>query len=278
MFSCVWKALKLFCSFQLNQSSHVNQGTDSNPFSLDAFAVFMFHVLQRVNHSGNLDKASLNAGYVLLMFYLLYQGNSRKYFEDELVERFSSLVNMPLLKPNKSLLPVSLRSFMEEGINLYNLHTNRHGRLEPTKGSYAQQWAKWEKKLRDTLSATAEYLNSVQVPFEFTAQQVEEQLRKIAKGEYTVPSIEKRKLEPFLLLLSIYLLQKSKVSLTNCPGRTPRSKLSLRTSIWRTSSRINVNFRLRVSKLYFCHLCFVHHFTMSFSVLILLAYVKNIKY
>ena len=36
-------------------------------------------------------------------------------------------------------------------------------RLESTKGSYAQEWAKWEKKLRDTLSANAEHLNSIQV-------------------------------------------------------------------------------------------------------------------
>ena len=77
---------------------------------------------------------------------------------------------MPLLKPNKSLLPVSLRSILEEGTNLYNHHTSKHGRLESTKGSYAQEWAKWEKKLRDTLSATAEYLNSIQVPFEFAVQ------------------------------------------------------------------------------------------------------------
>ena len=97
------------------------------------------------------------------MFYHFYEGKSRKYFEDELVERFGSLVKMPLLKPDKSLLPVSLRSILEVGINLYNLHTNRHGRLESTKGLYAREWAKWEKKLRDTLSANAEYLNSIQV-------------------------------------------------------------------------------------------------------------------
>lgn len=81
-------------------------GTYSNPFSLDALAVFMFRVLQRVNHpvqfqscffkhplgngslsailrltfffflKGNLDKASPNAGYVLLMFYHLYEGKA----------------------------------------------------------------------------------------------------------------------------------------------------------------------------------------------------------
>ena len=43
-----------------------SQGTDTNPFDLDALTVFMFRVLQRVNHSGSLDKNSKNAGYVLL--------------------------------------------------------------------------------------------------------------------------------------------------------------------------------------------------------------------
>ena len=39
--------------------------------------------------------------------------------------------------------------------------------------------------------------------------------------------------------------------------------------------RINVNFRSRVGKFYFCHLCFMHDLTMSFSVLVLLTCVKN---
>ncbi|XVE59773.1 hypothetical protein DITRI_Ditri05aG0074000 [Diplodiscus trichospermus] len=193
----VWKQIEKMCHSTRASAVPVipdSEGTYSNPFSLDALAVFMFRVLQRVNHPGNLDKASPNAGYVLLMFYLLYEGKSRKYFEDELVERFGSLVKMPLLKPDRSPLPDSLRSVLEEGIDLYNLHTKRHGRLESTKGTYAQEWAKWEKKLRDTMSANAEYLNSIQVPFEFAVQQVLEQLRKIAKGEYTIPSTEKRKL------------------------------------------------------------------------------------
>ncbi|KAE8656713.1 putative exonuclease V-like [Hibiscus syriacus] len=169
-----------------------SEGTDSNPFALDALAVFMFRVLQRVNHPGNLDKSSPNVGYVMLMFYHLYDGKSRKYFEEELVERFGSLVKMPLLKPDRSPLPASLISVLEEGIDLYNLHTKRHGRLESNKGSYAQEWVKWEKKSRDIVSTNAEYLNSIQVPFEFAVQQVLEQLRKIAKGDYTLPSAEKK--------------------------------------------------------------------------------------
>ncbi|KAK8645408.1 hypothetical protein V6N13_119238 [Hibiscus sabdariffa] len=192
----VWKQIENMCHSTRASAIPIipdSEGTDSNPFALDALAVFMFRVLQRVNHPGNLDKSSPNAGYVMLMFYHLYDGKSRKYFEDELVERFGSLVKMPLLKPDRNPLPASLISVLEEGINLYNLHTKRHGRLESNKGSYTQEWTKWEKKLRDILSANAEYLNSIQVPFEFAVQQVLEQLRKIAKGDYTVPSTEKKK-------------------------------------------------------------------------------------
>lgn len=38
-------------------------------------------------------------------------------------------------------------------------------RLEPTKGTYVKEWAKWEKQLRETLLGNAEYLNSIQVRF-----------------------------------------------------------------------------------------------------------------
>lgn len=40
-------------------------------------------------------------------------------------------------------------------------------RLESTKGTYAKEWAKWEKQLREVLLANAEYLNSVQVIINF---------------------------------------------------------------------------------------------------------------
>ncbi|CAK9174417.1 unnamed protein product [Ilex paraguariensis] len=170
-----------------------SEGTETNPFSLDALAVFMFRVLHRVNHPGNLDKASPNAGYVLLMFYHLYEGKSRKEFESELIERFGSIVKMPLLTPDRNPLPEPVKSVLEEGINLYKLHTNRHGRLESTKGMYTKDWAKWEKQLREILFDNSGYLNSVQAPFELSVKQVLEQLRAIAKGEYTTPRTEKRK-------------------------------------------------------------------------------------
>ncbi|CAL9242475.1 unnamed protein product, partial [Arabidopsis halleri] len=60
-------------------------------------------------------------------------------------------------------------------------------RLESTKGTYAAEWTKWEKQLRDTLVANSEYLNSIQVPFESVVHLVREELKKIAKGEYKPP-------------------------------------------------------------------------------------------
>ncbi|XP_058202693.1 tRNA ligase 1-like [Rhododendron vialii] len=192
----VWSRIEEMCRNTRASAVPVvpdSEGTETNPFSLDALSVFMFRVLQRVNHPGNLDKNSPNAGYVLLMFYNLYDGKSRKEFEGELIERFGSLVKMPLLKPDRSPLPDSLKSILEEGINLFKLHQTRHGRLESTKGSYANDWAKWEKQLRETLCASADYLNSIQVPFEVAVEQVVEQLRSVVKGDYKMPSTQKRK-------------------------------------------------------------------------------------
>ncbi|XP_076947085.1 tRNA ligase 1-like [Bidens hawaiensis] len=170
-----------------------SEGTESNPFSLDALAVFIYRVLNRVNHPGNLDKSSPNVGYVLLMFYHLYEGKNRSEFESELIERFGSLVKMPLLKSERSPLPDSVKTVLEEGINLYRLHTNRHGRSEPSKGTYKNEWVLWEKRLREVLSRNADYLTSIQVPFEFAVNQVMEQLKRIMKGEYVTPVSEKRK-------------------------------------------------------------------------------------
>ncbi|XP_019448701.1 PREDICTED: uncharacterized protein LOC109351630 isoform X6 [Lupinus angustifolius] len=193
----VWRQIEDMCHRTKAYAVPVvpeSEGTDSNPFALDALAVFIFRVLQRVNHPGNLDKASPNAGYVLLMFYHLYENKSRKDFEGELIERFGSLIKMPLLKSDRSPLPEAVQSILEEGVDLYMLHTKRHGRLESTKGSYAKEWIKWEKQLRDILCGNAEYFNSIQVPFEFAVKHVLEQLRSISKGDYSPPDTEKRKL------------------------------------------------------------------------------------
>ncbi|KAK4709518.1 hypothetical protein R3W88_030443 [Solanum pinnatisectum] len=193
----VWKQIENMCLSTKASAIPVipdSEGTEINPFSIDALAVFIFRVLQRVNHPGNLDKSSANAGYVMLMFYHLYDGKNRQEFESELIERFGSLVRIPLLKPERSPLPDSVRSIVQEGINLYRLHTNKHGRLESTKGTYVKEWVKWEKQLRDILLGNADYLNSIQVPFEFAVKEVLEQLKAIARGEYAAPSSEKRKL------------------------------------------------------------------------------------
>ncbi|KAF9606927.1 hypothetical protein IFM89_030225 [Coptis chinensis] len=100
----VWRQIEDMCRSTRASAVPVisdSPGTDSNPFSLDALAVFMFRVLQRVNHPGNLDKMSPNAGYVLLMFYHLYEGKNSREFESELVERFGTVIKMPLIKAER---------------------------------------------------------------------------------------------------------------------------------------------------------------------------------
>ncbi|KAM0863572.1 hypothetical protein ACQ4PT_044515 [Festuca glaucescens] len=113
----VWRQIEDMCGTTKAAAVPVipdSEGTDSNPFSLEALAVFMFRVLQRVNHPGNLDKASPNPGYVLLMFYNLYDGKSRREFESELYERFGSLIKMPLLKPDRAPLPGDVKGILDE--------------------------------------------------------------------------------------------------------------------------------------------------------------------
>ncbi|XP_031280751.1 tRNA ligase 1 isoform X4 [Pistacia vera] len=224
----VWRQIESMCRSTRASAVPVvpdSKGTDTNPFSLDALAVFMFRVLQRVNHPGNLDKNSPNAGYVLLMFYHLYDGKSREEFERELVERFGSLIKMPLLKDDRSPLPDGVKSVLEEGINLYKLHTNRHGRLESTKGSYAKEWAKWEKQLRDTLDSNADYIGSVQVPFESAVKQVLEQLRLVAKGEHETPSAEKRKSGAIVFAAVSLPVTEIQSLLKNLSGKDPNIEL-----------------------------------------------------
>ncbi|KAK3126607.1 hypothetical protein QOZ80_7AG0559280 [Eleusine coracana subsp. coracana] len=192
----VWSQIENMCGTTKAAAVPVipdSEGTDSNPFSLEALAVFMFRVLQRVNHPGNLDKTSPNAGYVLLMFYHLYDGKSRREFENELYERFGSVVKMPLLKSDRTPLPGDVKGILDEGISLFRLHQSRHGRAEPSKGSYANEWAQWEQRLRKTLFGHADYLNSIQVPFDFAVKEVLEQLKAVAKGDLKTPDTVKRK-------------------------------------------------------------------------------------
>ncbi|KAI3840263.1 hypothetical protein MKW92_002198 [Papaver armeniacum] len=114
---------------------------------------------------GLLDKTSPCVGYVLLMFYHLYDGKS------ELIEHFGTLVKIPLLKPDRSPLPDPVKSILEEGICLFELHRNKHGRLESSKGSY-KDWANWEIRLRQVLLANADSLNAIQVQFDYVVKQV----------------------------------------------------------------------------------------------------------
>ncbi|KAF3455044.1 hypothetical protein FNV43_RR05492 [Rhamnella rubrinervis] len=227
----VWRQIEDMCHSTRASAVPVvpdSEGTDSNPFSLDALAVFMFRVLQRTNHPGNLDKASSNAGYVLLMFYHLYEGKSRGEFEGDLIERFGSLVQMPLLKPDRSPLPDPVKSVLEEGISLYKLHANRHGRLESTKGSYSKEWAKWEQQLREVLFGNAEYLNSVQVPFDFAVKEVSEQLTKIAKGDYITPDTGKRKFGTIVYAAVSLPVMEIKGLLDNLAEKNPKAEAFLK--------------------------------------------------
>ncbi|ESQ50769.1 hypothetical protein EUTSA_v10023078mg [Eutrema salsugineum] len=118
---------------------------------------------------------------------------NRKEFESELIERFGSLVKMPLLKSDRSPLPDTVKSVLEEGLDLFQLHSRRHGSknlqgryqkltynlsvltdvlVSCSDRTYAAERTKWEKQLRSTLVANSEHLSSVQVPFEFAVQQL----------------------------------------------------------------------------------------------------------
>lgn len=204
-----------------------SEGTDTNPFSLDALTVFMFRVLQRVNHPGSLDKNSKNAGYVLLMFYNLYEGKSRSEFETELHERFGLLVKMPLLKSDRDPLPDSIKGILDEGLSLYKLHSNRHGKMDSAKGSYSKEWSRWEQRLREILFANADYLIAIQVPFEHAVKHVLDDLRSIAKGDYEVVATEKRKLGTIVFAAVSLFTDETKALLDKIADLDSRAKIFL---------------------------------------------------
>ncbi|KAK4408920.1 tRNA ligase 1 [Sesamum angolense] len=101
-----------------------------------------------------------------------------------------------------------VRYTLEEGINLYKLHTRRHGRMESTKGTYAQEWTKWEQQSRDTLFGNSEYLNPIQ-GFE--------QLRAIANGDYTAPSTGKQRVGA--IIFAAVSLPLSEIPKSPCRGK-----------------------------------------------------------
>ncbi|KAJ7543365.1 hypothetical protein O6H91_09G034600 [Diphasiastrum complanatum] len=181
----VWKQIEDICQrTDAIAVPIVPDSEESNPFSLDALAVFIYRVLQRVGHPGNLDKNSPNPGYVLLMFYKLYEGKDRQEFEAELLERFGYLVKMPLLKTDRPHLPSSVHNVLTEGLALYKRHTAKHGKLESSKGSFKNDWARWEENLKNIFFSNAEYLDVIQVPFQEAVSVVKTHLHEIAIGNY----------------------------------------------------------------------------------------------
>ncbi|MCO5571846.1 hypothetical protein L7F22_025594 [Adiantum nelumboides] len=161
-------------------------GAEMNPFSLDELALFLYRVLQRANHPGHLDNKSHNAGYVLLMFYDLYAGKDRKAFEDTLKGQFGYLVKFPVLKANRPRLPFTIEEVLSEGLDLFKCHAERHGKLDSTKGTLAQQWSIWERRLREVLVRNAAYFEDVQVSFEEVFQTLRKQLVAIVRGDITM--------------------------------------------------------------------------------------------
>lgn len=182
----VWRTVEGMC-----QRTHAigvpvvpdSEGTSSNPFSLDTLAVFIFRVLQRINHPGNLDSNSPNAGFVLLMFYNLYEGKDRREFEETLKRRFGHIVKQPVLISNRPEMPPPVIGILRQGLDLFSQHTAKHGRLESTKGSFREHWSRWEKRLREILFGNADHLNAIQVPFQDAVRSVREQLQAIAQGD-----------------------------------------------------------------------------------------------
>lgn len=182
----VWKTVEDMCRSTSALGVPVvpdSEGTVSNPFSLEVLAVFIYRVLQRVNHPGNLDSNSPNAGYVLLMFYNLYEGKDRREFEESLKRRFGYLVKQPVLRAERAAMPPPVIVVLTKGLDLFRRHAEKHGRMESTKGSFREEWSRWEKRLREILFGNAEYLKEIQVPFEESVQSVQEQLQAIAQGD-----------------------------------------------------------------------------------------------
>ncbi|TVU04493.1 hypothetical protein EJB05_47604, partial [Eragrostis curvula] len=156
-----------------------SEGTISNPYSIEALAVFMFRALG--NYLGNMDAAS-SAVYVLLRFYHLYEGHSRRKFETDLYDTFGSLVKMPLLKAERDPLPDVVQHVLEEGIGLFVLHEKKHRSVTPSEGAYAQDWSQWVEKLDMILVENASHLNSIQVPLDLSMKAVMDQLKVVIKA------------------------------------------------------------------------------------------------
>lgn len=102
----------------------------------------------------------------MLLFYNLYEGNSRAEFESELLSRFGTLVRMPVLRAGRPPLPPAVEAVLEEGLEQYAAHAARHGKWKSStdvKGEPRAKWDAWEAKLRATLDEHADYLQQIQV-------------------------------------------------------------------------------------------------------------------
>ncbi|GAQ89772.1 RNA ligase [Klebsormidium nitens] len=189
----VWDAVEDLCTQSGALAVPVvpdSDGTDTNPYALDTLAVFAQRVLAREGHPGKLDKNSPNAGYVMLLFYNLYEGNSRAEFESELLSRFGTLVRMPVLRPGRPPLPPALEAVLEEGLEHYAAHAAKFGKWKSStdvKGEPRAKWDAWEAKLRAALEEHADYLQQIQVPFAEAVSAVESQLTSVLAGHYTPP-------------------------------------------------------------------------------------------
>lgn len=150
------------------------EGTDSNPFSLQSLAVFMFCVFKQGNSDDSFDADQV------LKFYHLYEGKGRRQFEDDLCQRFGSMVKMPLLKLGRDALPSDVQHALDCGISLFRLRQQENcGSVAPSQSIYANNWFLWKNRMLTALSENEEYLKSIQVPIDIAVKEVLEQLNKL---------------------------------------------------------------------------------------------------
>ncbi|CAI5970002.1 unnamed protein product [Closterium sp. NIES-65] len=127
-------------------------GTLHNAFDWRVLAVFLFRVIQRTNHPGDLDASSPAPGQVVLNFHSLYTADiNREDFEAELKQRFGVLVTMPVQGASENAM--------------------------------AEEVLEWEGELRAVLHKHAHYLTSIQLPLDQVVATVQNQLHQIATGQ-----------------------------------------------------------------------------------------------
>ncbi|CAI5479194.1 unnamed protein product [Closterium sp. Yama58-4] len=158
-------------------------GTLHNPFDWRVLAVFLFRVIQRTNHPGDLDASSPAPGQVVLSFHSLYSRHNREDFEAGLKQRFGVLVTMPVVKPDSPPLPEEIAGVIKSGHKLREKIWKRHKGKEPLKTPMAEEVLEWEGELRAVLHKHAPYLTSIQLPLEEVVATVQNQLHQIATGQ-----------------------------------------------------------------------------------------------